>query len=90
MSEAALETTDEHEPEAHEEGTNQEQRATTPAIDVDVSWDSEGDVEDVLNGICDQVAATAGKTSTLEDVDDVVPIHLISTLLAVTSSRPTS
>ena len=38
----------------------------------------ERDVQDVLYRIGDKVSATTGKTSTLEDVDDVVPVERVS------------
>ena len=34
---------------------------------------SQSDVEDVLDGVGDEVAAATRETSTLEDVNDVVP-----------------
>ena len=73
VAEAALEATDEEEPEAHEEGTGEEHGTTTPLVDVDDSGDREHDVEDVLDGVGDEVTATTSETGTLEDVDDVVP-----------------
>ena len=74
MSEAALQTTDEEEPEAHEEGTGEEHGTTTPLVDVDDSGDREHDVEDVLDGVGDEVTAATGETGTLEYVDDIVPV----------------
>ena len=38
----------------------------------------ERDVQDVLYRIGDKVSATTSKTSTLEDVDDVVPVERVS------------
>ena len=39
---------------------------------------SEDDVEDILNRVGDEVTTTTSKTSTLEDVDDVVPVERVS------------
>ena len=36
------------------------------------------DVKDILNRVGDEVSTASGQTSTLEDVDNVVPITLVS------------
>jgi hypothetical protein len=76
VSKAALETPDEEEEEAHEEGADEKHWATAPAVDIDDGRDGERDVEDILDGGGDKVAAAAGETGTLEDVDDVVPVKM--------------
>ena len=73
MSEAALQTTDEEEPEAHQESAGEEHRTATPLVDVDDRGDGEGNVEDILDRVGDEVAAATSETRALEDVDDVVP-----------------
>ncbi len=51
LAEAELQTADDCEPEAHEQGTGEEHATTTPAVDVDDGGDhDERDVEDVLDG----------------------------------------
>ena len=35
MSKSALETSDQHKPEAHEEGTDEEQWTASPSVDVE-------------------------------------------------------
>ena len=73
VPEAALQTTDEEEPERHERSTREQERAPAPAVDVQDGGDGHGDVEDVLQGVGDQVGAAARETCALEHVDDVVP-----------------
>ncbi len=72
---AALQTADDLKPEAHEQGTGEEHATTTPAVNVDDGGNGECYVEDVLDRRRDEVTAAAGKTSTLADVDDVVPVR---------------
>lgn len=49
VTKATLEATNKAEPEAHEEGTDEEQRTTPPSIDVNDGGDGKYDVEHVLN-----------------------------------------
>ena len=74
-AEAALQPADEEEPEAHEERADEQHGATAPLVDVDDGGDGERDVEHVLDGVGDEVAAAAREAGTLEDVDDVVPME---------------
>lgn len=73
LSEATLEATDKHEPEAHQEGTDEQHRPATPAVDVDDRGDGEYDIEHVLHRVGDEISAATSKASALEDVDNVVP-----------------
>lgn len=52
-----LETTDEEQESRHQSKTNQEHRATAPAIDVNDGGDRERHVQDVVDGRCDEVSA---------------------------------
>lgn len=72
LSVLALQTADQHQKEAHETETTQQERATTPLVDPEDGGDGESDVENVVDGVGDEVDPATGETGTFEDVDDVV------------------
>jgi hypothetical protein len=48
---APLDAADEEHPEAHEESSDKQHRATAPFVDVDDGGDGECDVKDILDGL---------------------------------------
>lgn len=67
-----MKTTNKREPEAHEEGANDEHGTTTPSVNIDDSGNSEGDIKDVLYRVGNEIRTATSKAGTLEDVDNVV------------------
>jgi len=85
----ALESTDEAEPETHEERTDEEHRTTSPSVDIDDGGDGEYDVEDVLDGVGDKVTTATCETCTFEDIYNVVHHNIHSAKLRPHLERTT-
>lgn len=71
-TEPAHQTTDQEQPESHECRTDQENRATTPAVDKENRRNGHEDVEDILDRGGLEGGVLTFDTSALEDKDDVV------------------
>jgi hypothetical protein len=73
VTEAALKTAHERQPESHEKSADEEHGATSPSVNVNDGRYRESNIEDVLDRIGDEISTGTGKTCPLEDINNVVP-----------------
>jgi hypothetical protein len=74
MAKATLESTNKEEESSHARSADKKHWATTPAIDIDDCRDGKCDVEDIVDGGRNKASTASGETSTLDQVDHVVPV----------------